>query len=993
MTTVSSRKRKQVADMAESLPKRVTRARAKATEDSQLEIKTTKITTASMRAAATKTPVKPAKTTKRRTRADDTTKSNAVNEEQKSSHNTVSEPPKTRGRQKKTIEDEEAQILPAEDGPPRTRSQQDKPSADTEEGSKNGAKAKGRPKKVAVDAMSKESKPKVMATNPEPAMKITRGRAAAAYSQVKSTTAPLSKPPVSRKRVTFKDAMEQDKENQPLPPKTSTKSELSLSGFKAKPIRKPTSSKTIGRGKKEPQSKTMVKGDGPNQTVNLPLSPKKVTQLVNSSSFGSEDELCGVKTPMRAFSKSPVKPPATDEYGSSGINLDFRPNDVVDLTCSPKGPCPSILSSAARRPPPSPFKDTLKQSPKKFSIESKISQLVSTKSKSPMKPVLYQSPARRPVSPIRLFGLISPKKSGNLVPPSESTISLQQSNTFSLFSSSTTTFASSPLRAANPTGHTVRAIKLDPVGQENTVAHAAEITNDEKDHSDTQILPVSPIPAIEVPSLVSITKSHFNPDVFQSSPTNVVGENRQQVIEEEDWPSDENHVQQTNPLSGDETSRKLKGSMDAYSLRSPTFRFASNDSDSEDELQHSDNSMETSPLQNYDISARECEAIGSPMRVRSTRTLRSTLRNKPIGDTATSTVSMTPLAIQLSSWLASSPDKKQSGNNRNKSRGIFSPAGPTLLARPDQDVTSIVAKSPLKSTFFEDEMVVRNYETFVADNTADDHVICNMNAAASQESQESDQYGDENAAPVGPPILEIHDVQQPVLETCTPARTIYSNPREVHSVYKVPLRPEAEESPLKVFRKRRRSISGPLAEVDEPSRPRFILENPVISHSREESISLEDPQGQQGALEKVAGSEVGIAHEPSTPTPSSWSGVETPSRTLRQGADAVILRGAVVFVDVHTTEGADASGIFIELLSQMGAKCVKQWTWNPHASSVNSDGGKETPGQDRPSGNSTFNGKVGITHVVFKDGGKRTLEKVRESKGLVLCVGVGWVLE
>jgi hypothetical protein len=90
-----------------------------------------------------------------------------------------------------------------------------------------------------------------------------------------------------------------------------------------------------------------------------------------------------------------------------------------------------------------------------------------------------------------------------------------------------------------------------------------------------------------------------------------------------------------------------------------------------------------------------------------------------------------------------------------------------------------------------------------------------------------------------------------------------------------------------------------------------------------------------------------------------------------------LLRGAVVFVDVHTTEGADASGIFVELLNQMGAKCVKTWHWNP-SGSLNSD---------------SSSSKVGITHVVFKDGGKRTMEKVRETGGIVHCVGVSWVLE
>ena len=108
---------------------------------------------------------------------------------------------------------------------------------------------------------------------------------------------------------------------------------------------------------------------------------------------------------------------------------------------------------------------------------------------------------------------------------------------------------------------------------------------------------------------------------------------------------------------------------------------------------------------------------------------------------------------------------------------------------------------------------------------------------------------------------------------------------------------------------------------------------------------------------------------------TATNSVKTPRRNI--SADEQVLRGAVAFVDVHTTEGEDASGIFVELLSQMGAKCVKIWTWNPRAS------------HSPDSGNS----KVGITHVVFKDGGIRTLEKVRQAGDLVKCVGVGWVLE
>lgn len=101
-----------------------------------------------------------------------------------------------------------------------------------------------------------------------------------------------------------------------------------------------------------------------------------------------------------------------------------------------------------------------------------------------------------------------------------------------------------------------------------------------------------------------------------------------------------------------------------------------------------------------------------------------------------------------------------------------------------------------------------------------------------------------------------------------------------------------------------------------------------------------------------------------------------------------MLAGVVAYVDVHTSEGEDASGIFLELLTQMGARCVKQWSWNPRTSMAGFADGENSPGLSEVS-----NTKVGITHVVFKDGGKRTMEKVRESKGAVACVGVGWVLE
>lgn len=83
----------------------------------------------------------------------------------------------------------------------------------------------------------------------------------------------------------------------------------------------------------------------------------------------------------------------------------------------------------------------------------------------------------------------------------------------------------------------------------------------------------------------------------------------------------------------------------------------------------------------------------------------------------------------------------------------------------------------------------------------------------------------------------------------------------------------------------------------------------------------------------------------------------------------------------------DASAFYIDLLTSMGARVVKEWRWNPRASITADSVADPNQQAETPSAG------VGITHVVYKDGGKRTLEKVRSAKGQVLCVGVGWVLD
>jgi len=80
------------------------------------------------------------------------------------------------------------------------------------------------------------------------------------------------------------------------------------------------------------------------------------------------------------------------------------------------------------------------------------------------------------------------------------------------------------------------------------------------------------------------------------------------------------------------------------------------------------------------------------------------------------------------------------------------------------------------------------------------------------------------------------------------------------------------------------------------------------------------------------------------------------------------LHGVVAFVDVKTSDGDDASAPFVETLKKLGARVAKYWNWS---------------GDDMD--------KVGITHVIFKQGGPRTLAKVKLARGRVKCVSLGWI--
>ncbi|KAL2818808.1 hypothetical protein BDW59DRAFT_151861, partial [Aspergillus cavernicola] len=386
----------------------------------------------------------------------------------------------------------------------------------------------------------------------------------------------------------------------------------------------------------------------------------------------------------------------------------------------------------------------------------------------------------------------------------------------------------------------------------------------------------------------------------------------------------------------------------------------------------------------------------------------------------------TLLAEQLSQWKASSPAKDE--GRRPRRRGVFSLAGrssdvPSDTARAPS--TDIFANAPSFSSINrsqnedspapaleihqdKEDLVVDKDEDLDSENSARQpmaEIIPDQKSAPETPTPEAEVAGDEVEEPAETanyPVLELPEDEKeneglrlPI--PVTPSKTPSLNPQTYHTVSKVPLKAGGEISPLKNSRKRGRSLSITSPVRSSPRLRGLILPRPRdrgsgfspglvprTFHRLPESPPRKSPKLQQGSVRKSQArrsiSTPVVAprtHRSKTPSRSS-----SPSKSSQKQVSTYgdCLRGTVVYVDVHTTEGEDASGIFIELLSQMGARCIKHWSWNPRLSVS-------------PEESAVSEGKVGITHVVFKDGGVRTLEKVRQAAGLVKCIGVGWVLD
>jgi hypothetical protein len=982
-------------------------------------------------------------------------------------------------------------------------------------------KSRGRPRKMPIET----TEPIV---EPEKPVRQTRKRAESDLDLSKLITSTAAKSAVTRKKkVTFQDMPGDGKENQPMPTSRGAgkREPTTATGLRARPVRKPvaaTTRKRAAAGKTETQA-TRV------------LTPKKITQVARSTTplDSDEDELNGGKTPIRDLSQSPKRGILSVRSPSQVKKLDFA------QTLSAISPLKTSILSPPRRLPQSPFKNSLRESPKRgegipvfptlnatlgvsgagainsqaevaFQQSPKrgifdnsiFSQSTAKLQRSPDKPFLSQSPIRKLFSPAKqsMFSATparnenaevtetavssyfrssqSPVRSGKVHRMSNEELAVEKAQGIN-FDESVLNIRS-PIKVSKQMGDLSEEV-------EQALNIAMEIV---KDATSTPSTPRGPWSKAE--------EAEFAPNEDEDSlPT--------QAAQEMDAMATDAHRGGL-PLTANAASYFLN----PYTLRAE-------DESSEDELQTEETPQR--PLFG-----------GRPSL--SSKTVRARLSSGLSKETG-SNLGFTPLATQLSGWLASSPEKKVATGDQIQ-HGMFSPfaaqhvPGEVQISRQSTPVQqkagasrqsaglrkSIAARSslaqsitdsPAASSYFADEMAARELEeqvearesisahdmhvdnifaeqeqvgntpaqgTNLASNeTVDDNAktVDDLDEALSttgvledpamtdtavldfvhiaQEAEElapsteedpqspaSSEYGDENTiiitrpevsiaeethtseVPSSPEVLQpevvvLTESKQEASDYNTPVRPDLSRPRFANTVVsKVPLRPEGHMSPIKVNKKRSRSLSAGPGSAKRPllDSGAFLIpkSNTVISFSPErqdrspaQSVAASTPGQMSFAVDDFGdstldsiqiphGSDEEIEDSIMSTIPSNVksskirSTVATPAGSPLRAIGTGALHGAVVYVDVHTTEGADASGIFVDLLTQMGAKCVREWKWNPRAGLIVDD-----------VENMVTPARIGITHVVYKDGGKRTLEKVRDANGEVCCVGVGWVLE
>ncbi|PKS12723.1 hypothetical protein jhhlp_000931 [Lomentospora prolificans] len=961
----------------QSPPKRMTRSRAaaKATDTSS---KTTRIVTAAAKAKAassTTTTATRSTSTKRKTRADDN--------EHEDDIETSAAPAKTarpRGRPRKVVDSEpavEAKAPALSTAARATRTRAKKATEPAEPTESEPPKPKrGRPRKVTTQ---ENEEPK-----PEP-VKTTRSRAASITT--KATV---------KKTVTFQ---EPEKEN--IDPGASSKQKAdtkATAGLRGRPVRKAATTATTttkpasATATRATRAARATKATTSKAAEKLPLSPKKITQLTAPLDYPSEDELAAPeKTPLR---KNPVRPPPSSALvKSKKLELAAEERTLAINNASVEGSEPTLtmaLVSPAKRPPPSPFKDTMKSPAKRsdavqLASASSAQQSVKANGTTPFKASLLQSPAKRP--PLSALKAMAPSSLARPEPSAAATPSFRSS----LLQSPAKRLPMSAMKLApvQPDVNRTPATRPTILSTPGPASHAkpSELLMDDEEADATpqdiqRTLFSQPPPSLKFPgrlsavlprdanpgldldmaavdevteddiSLVTSPSAKQNADTEASNVVDVENDSDDTIVDEDHEMSDvpeaaeEEEQQKEMPLSPTGTTTPPNSPPKnpfGYGLRQKDLNpFQGLDDESDDEL--------TSSIQR--------KPSRSPVRYVNTPSAGS--RRKSIAPSATG-VGFTPLAARFNAWSATSPVKPASTSSRSQSTPEQLGTKPSFFedemsVRDPEDVEAAIEAAidadiaALIEPVFEDvpiteedmALVTEAQEMSLMEPEQIEEMLDNQHHDDSL-SEDSQDYGDENQVPIDPAILEGQREMTTDVPPQTPARQVV---REFHTVSKVPLKP-ADDSTPSPLKKRRHSVS------------RLPVQRPCGVKRSATVISYTPTRKEQSTPKSPAAVDSDI-----------WSTLGTPPRSPHKHLDPALLRGAVVYVDVHTSEGADASGIFVELLTQMGARCVKTWNWNSNESS-----------------------RIGITHVVYKDGSKRTLERVRESNGVVQCVGVTWVLD
>lgn len=982
----------------QSPPKRMTRARA-AAKGTEPAAKPTRVITAAARARAMRGT---ASTSAKRKARDDVDDSD--NEEPEPAPvvkapvaAAVVKPKAPRGRPKKIqdlVPQPEPEAQPAAvAAKPRGRPKKMVAEPPVEEPVKTTTRAT-RAKKVDVEAAESAEAPKKTTTRGRPPSTLAT-RTTTAKSTVK-------------KSVTFD---EPEKENMapagaamaraPAKPATAT------TGLKAKPVRRPAAASAPAATRATRGVKTAAAGEKP-----TPLSPKKVNQLT-STHADSDDELApNDRLATKPLRKNPIRPPVAGKKAAHDVQIS---STTEENASDPSEALPRvILGSPAKKLPQSPFKNCIKSPAKRVEGVLPPSITHTTEagetSQSAFRATLLQSPAKRPPGGKLKgfeFGAMTPGQPG--ASPFKTSLLLSPAKrAYSPMKPLVLPAVEDEQAAQSPAPKPTLLATPLPGGTEDAEEEDSMVL----DEADEAAMPDSPT-RLRFPGRMSAVLPRHADPALTSDPLDVA-----EAAEE-----DAQATEQPTPVETQE--QQVEGAGDPMAVDSDNEQ----EDDIDDDATEPDDSAGTTPpvsppksagpmfrlrkedLQDYDsetdagsedeLAPRRklfpAAGTSNPLQAGffKTPTSRWAVDVTPADRSTAKRVrtdgkfGFTPLADQLSGWAAG-PSPLKLGNYVVESPSVGASTAGATPSVPD-------ALSPAAEAFFDeamagqsDDMVIDTEVEVAAVPDAESPVLEDVSfteedvALASEAremslmeqekieehvghsfddsiSEASQEYGDENEMPIDPRLEG-----EPMVPLTTPRRALN---REFHTVSKVPLKPADDSSPILKVKKRGHSIS------------RLPVSRPTHTLTRNATvISYSPTKGKdEDIFEDEGRDERADSAPPATPTKSeaAWSLVGTPARTPRRDVDPALLRGAIVFVDVHTSEGADASGIFVELLTQMGARCVKTWTWNPSTDAA----------QDGCSS------KIGITHVVYKDGGKRTLEKVRESGGVVQCVGVSWVLE